>query len=117
MIYRPIQNLRIGFAHTPTYYWIDRTYPGLHRFRVAQSITNDPDGLKPGQDGNQYTDALSPVLEDTGGYNWEFTTPARLMFGISYAFGNRSDLRGLRARLVQRDADEKQSRGRRQQNL
>ena len=23
------------------------------------------------------------------GYNWEFTTPARLMFGISYAFGNR----------------------------
>ena len=90
MIYRPIQNLRIGFAfHTPTYYWIDRTYQAYTDSGVHVNNPNDPDGLKPGPDGNQYTDALSPVLEDTGGYNWEFTTPARLMFGISYAFGNR----------------------------
>lgn len=90
MIYRPIQNLRIGFAfHTPTYYWIDRTYQAYTDSGVHVNNPNDPDGLKPGPDGNQYTNALSPVLEDTGGYNWEFTTPARLMFGISYAFGNR----------------------------
>ena len=92
MIYRPIQNLRIGFAfHTPTYYWIDRTYQAYTDSGVHVNNPNDPDGLKPGPDGNQYTDALSPVLEDTGGYNWEFTTPARLMFGISYAFGNRGN--------------------------
>ena len=90
MIYRPIQNLRIGFAfHTPTYYWIDRTYQAYTDSGVHVNNPSDPDGLKPGPDGNQYTNALSPVLEDTGGYNWEFTTPARLMFGISYAFGNR----------------------------
>ena len=78
MIYRPIQNLRIGFAfHTPTYYWIDRTYQAYTDSGVHVNNPSDPDGLKPGPDGNQYTNALSPVLEDTGGYNWEFTTPAR----------------------------------------
>ena len=70
MIYRPIQNLRIGFAfHTPTYYWIDRTYQAYTDSGVHVNNPSDPDGLKPGPDGNQYTNALSPVLEDTGGYN------------------------------------------------
>lgn len=50
MIYRPIQNLRIGFAfHTPTYYWIDRTYQAYTDSRVHVNNPNDPDGLKPGR--------------------------------------------------------------------
>ena len=67
MIYRPIQNLRIGFAfHTPTYY-SDRPYlSGLHRFRVHVNNPNGPRRSQTRSGRHQYTDALSPVLEDTG---------------------------------------------------
>ena len=87
-VYRPIENLRIGFAiHTPTYYSIERSYvayadPTAH-------VNNNVDGLKPDRDGNVYGEAVSPTLKDNGRYSWAFTSPARMLFGISYAFGNR----------------------------
>lgn len=91
MVYRPFANLRIGVAfHTPTYYWLDRNYQAYMNSAVQVNNPDDPDGLKPGPDGRQYTEAFSPVLEATGDYDWQFASPARLMVGIAYAIGNRA---------------------------
>ena len=87
-VYRPIENLRIGFAiHTPTYYSIERSYVAYAD--ATAHVNNNVDGLKPDRDGNVYGEAVSPTLKDNGRYSWAFTSPARMLFGISYAFGNR----------------------------
>ena len=75
MIYRPIQNLRIGFAfHTPTYYWIDRTYQAYTDSGVHVNNPSDPDGLKPGPTA---TNIRTPSSR-TGRYG-------RLQLGVHHA--------------------------------
>ncbi|MDE7070335.1 MAG: outer membrane protein transport protein [Alistipes sp.] len=90
LVWRPVQNLRLGVAfHTPTYYWIDRSYVAYADSEVRVNNPADPEGLNPGPDGLKRAQAATAVLEDTGDYDWEFASPSRLMFGLSYAFGNR----------------------------
>lgn len=90
LVWRPVENLRVGMAfHTPTYYWIDRRYQAEADSEVRVNNPADPEGLKPGPDGLKRAYNATMVLEDTGDYDWQFSSPARLMFGLSYAFGNR----------------------------
>ncbi len=79
VIVRPIESLRIGVAfHTPTYYSLERSYYGDI---TSQIYNNATDKTEIKQDGTPYQD-------DMGGNSWCFTSPARLMFGLSYTFGN-----------------------------
>ena len=90
MIYRPFQNLRIGVAfHTPTYFWVDRTYQGYADSKMRLVNLDNPDNIEVGPQGVATAWLYTPVLEDRDNFNWQFSTPTRLMFGISYAFGNR----------------------------
>lgn len=81
IIYRPMAGLRIGVAlHTPTYYSLDHRYAGQ---MASMSYDNDEEKYYPSDvdtDGD---------WTDSGSDAWRFSTPARLMFGISYAFGQR----------------------------
>lgn len=87
-VYRPIEQLRIGFAfHTPTYYSLERSY--IAYANATAHVNNNVDRLTPDRYGNIYAEAVSPTLKDNGRYSWAFTSPARMLFGISYAFGNR----------------------------
>lgn len=87
-IYRPIDNLRIGVAfHTPTYYSIERKYQA-----AASSLThanNNVGGFTLDANGNVASEAITPVMEDVGRYSWEFISPARMLIGVSYTFGQR----------------------------
>ena len=78
VIVRPIQSLRIGAAfHTPTYYSLERSYYGT----VASQLYNNASGnAEINNDGTPYQD-------DMGSDSWCFTSPARLLLGVSYAFG------------------------------
>ena len=50
-VYRPIENLRIGFAiHTPTYYSIERSYVAYAD--ATAHVNNNVEGLKPDREGN-----------------------------------------------------------------
>ena len=76
---RPIESLRIGVAfHTPTYYSLERSYYGDI---TTQRYNNATEKTEINQDGTPYQD-------DMGSNSWCFTSPARLLFGISYTFGN-----------------------------
>lgn len=81
--YRPISALRIGVAvHTPTWYSVDYKYQGAMVSRVLDNktgkyISPDPDGL-------------TDVWVDSGRNSWNFRTPARLLLGASYTFGQRA---------------------------
>ena len=76
---RPIESLRIGVAfHTPTYYSLERSYYGDI---TTQMYNNATEKTEINQDGTPYED-------DMGSNSWCFTSPARLLFGISYTFGN-----------------------------
>ena len=86
VIVRPIESLRIGFAvHTPTYYSM------AYRYTAALSSTALSAGNNPYDweviNGNVYANESTPVLQDGGEYRWRFTTPTRLLAGISYAIG------------------------------
>ena len=86
VVVRPIEGLRIGFAiHTPTYYSI------AYRYSASLSSTALSAGDNPYDweviNGNVYADESTPVLQDGGEYRWQFTTPTRLLAGISYAIG------------------------------
>ena len=75
---RPIESLRIGVAfHTPTYYSLDYSY----RADIFSDIRNNADN-KVATVGN-----ATPRANNSGGNSWDFTSPARLMFGASYTFG------------------------------
>lgn len=79
VIVRPIESLRIGAAfHTPTYYSLERSYYGDI---TTQMYNNATENTEINRDG-------TPSQDDIGGDSWCFTSPARLMFGISYTFGN-----------------------------
>lgn len=70
-IYRPIPGLRIGVAvHTPTWTSLDHEYSANMKAYYLQSS-----GSKTGQ-----------TLLNT--YGVDYTSPARLMAGVSYAWGN-----------------------------
>lgn len=79
VIVRPVESLRIGMAfHTPTYYALERSYRG--------DITSQMYNNATGQTEINYD--ATPYQDDTGGNSWCFTSPARLLFGISYTFAN-----------------------------
>ena len=64
--------------HTPTYYSLERSYYGDI---TTQMYNNATEKTEINQDGTPYQD-------DMGSNSWCFTSPARLLFGISYTFGN-----------------------------
>lgn len=69
-IWRPIPALRVGAAvHTPTFYSLKRSYQ-------AYAATN----FNPSGD-------TTPSLDDDGDNTWDFVSPTRLMFGLSYTVG------------------------------
>ena len=75
---RPLTGLRVGVAfHTPTYYSLDYSY----RADIFSDIRNNADN-KVATVGN-----ATPRANNSGGNSWDFTSPARLMFGASYTFG------------------------------
>lgn len=79
VIVRPTEHLRIGMAfHTPTYYSLERRYYGDI---TTQLYNNASKNTEINQDG-------TPSQDDMGGNSWCFTSPARLLLGISYTFGN-----------------------------
>ena len=85
VVVRPIAGLRLGAAfHTPTYYSLDYSYRAGITTRIVQTediINNGPvHGVEAGND--------SPTATNEGPDSWSFTSPARLMFGASYTFGN-----------------------------
>ena len=85
VVVRPIAGLRLGAAfHTPTYYSLDYSYRAGITTRIVQTediINNGPvHGVEKGND--------SPTATNEGPDSWSFTSPARLMFGASYTFGN-----------------------------
>lgn len=79
VIVRPVAGLRLGVAfHTPTFYSLDFSY----RADIETGGRNNETGEK------QVSYDGTPTQIDEGSNSWEFTSPARLMFGASYTFGN-----------------------------
>ncbi|MBR1962974.1 MAG: long-chain fatty acid transporter [Alistipes sp.] len=86
VVVRPVESLRIGFSvHTPTYYSIAYRYEASLS-SVARSVGSDPYGWA-SPNGYVYADESTPILQDGGEYRWRFTTPTRLLAGVSYSFG------------------------------
>lgn len=90
LTYRPIANLRLAVAfHTPTYYSVERRYQAGMASMSYANADPDPDPMvTPDADGYIAISEVSPELALGGPYSWEFTSPARLLFGASYTFGN-----------------------------
>lgn len=85
-VVRPVEGLRVGFAvHTPTYYSLAYRYEGWLS-SDALSVGDNPYGWEV-QNGYVYADERTPILQDGGNSRWKFTTPTRLLAGVSYAFG------------------------------
>lgn len=83
VVYRPVEALRLGLAfHTPTFYSIDRRYElAISTRSLGETSPTDPTT-------HEYTsDIASEILEDNGQNAWDFFSPARLMLGASYMFG------------------------------
>lgn len=86
VVVRPVEALRIGLAvHTPTYYSVMYRY-SANLNSVAYSAGSDPYGWA-SNDGYVYANEDAPVLQDSGDNRWEFTTPTRLLAGLSYTIG------------------------------
>lgn len=86
IVVRPVAPLRIGFAlHTPTYYSVAYRY-SASLSSVALSAGNNPYGWEV-VNGRVYADERTPILQDGGDSRWRFTTPTRLLAGVSYAIG------------------------------
>ena len=86
VVVRPIKALRIGFAlHTPTYYSI------AYRYSASLASTAYNAGQIPDSAGVVenyfYAYEETPILQDSDEYRWTYTTPTRLLAGISYSFG------------------------------
>lgn len=75
---RPVAGLRVGVAfHTPTYYALSQVYQA----DIETLGRNNESGEE------QYSTDRTPPQRDEGEGSWDFTSPARLMFGASYTFG------------------------------
>ena len=86
VVIRPVSSLRIGFAvHTPTYYSLAYRYSAALS-SVALSAGDNPYGWEV-VNGYVYADEETPILQDGGEYRWKFTTPTRLLAGLSYTIG------------------------------
>ncbi len=84
IVVRPVEALRIGFAvHTPTYYSVAYRYSASLSSK-ALSAGNNPYGWEV-INGSVYADESTPILQDGGNNRWCFTTPTRLLAGVSYA--------------------------------
>jgi hypothetical protein len=86
IVIRPAKALRIGFAvHTPTYYSMAYSYSAS----LASTAFNA--GRVPDRDDviNDYIydEAETPILQDGGENRWTYTTPTRLLAGVSYTIG------------------------------
>lgn len=81
--YRPIQNLRLGLAfHTPTFYSLDYSYQAAMVSRVKNNATGALVSPDP--------EAMTEVWRDNGPNSWNFSSPARLLLGASYTFGDKA---------------------------
>ena len=86
IVVRPVEALRIGFAvHTPTYYSLSYRY-SASLASSAVSAGNNPYGWEV-DNGYVYANEATPLLKDGGDNRWCFTTPTRLLAGISCAIG------------------------------
>lgn len=84
IVVRPVEALRIGFAvHTPTYYSVAYRYSASLSSK-ALSAGNNPYGWEV-INGSVYANESTPILQDGGDNRWCFTTPTRLLAGVSYA--------------------------------
>ena len=91
IVYRPVVGLRLGAAfHTPTYYSVDRKFQSSAAGMAYANHDTDPN-VNPingfVSSGTKYM--TTPLWVDENPYNWSFCTPARLLLGVSYAFGAR----------------------------
>ena len=79
VVVRPVPGLRVGVAfHTPTWYTLDRTY--------RAGIEADIQERASGQRVTVGNESSQSAAEE--GNNWGFRSPARLLLGASYTFGN-----------------------------
>ena len=79
--YRPISSLRLAVAfHTPTAYSLDYTYQAA----MVSHVVDNKTGAAVSPDPEATTD----IWRDNGPNSWNFSSPARLLFGASYTFGN-----------------------------
>ena len=86
IVVRPVEALRIGVAlHTPTYNSLSYRY-SANLSSDALSAGSNPAGFDL-TNGYIYADEETPILQDAGEYRWIFTTPTRLLAGISYSIG------------------------------
>lgn len=88
IIYRPIKNLRLGFAfHTPTYCSLAYRYQGgMTSDVLAVDNVDGYDTDRSGYIDPPLSEATSTLVDD-GRYGWDFITPSRMMFGASYTLG------------------------------
>lgn len=76
-IYRPIENLRVGFAfHTPTYYEISESYSTTVESRTLLDAEQD-----------KYRNTEASVY---GMYDYNFYTPLKLLANAAITFGDMS---------------------------
>ena len=86
IVIRPVEALRIGLAvHAPTYYSFVYSY-SASLSSAALSAGNNPYGWEV-VNGYVYADEYTPILKDNRENRWCFTSPTRLLAGISYAIG------------------------------
>ena len=83
LIFKPVDRVRIGMAfHTPTLYNMDDRY--------SSSISTDLEGYQGG--GVKTQSSLDFNNGELGQYQYNFTTPTRLMAGISYVLNEVEDV-------------------------
>ena len=88
LIYKPVNEFRIGFAvHSPTYYSFRTTYDADVKFSGEYVSSVGLDGSKrysPLKDKSDYTEYAD--------YNWNMKSPWRMMFGVAGVIGGRAIL-------------------------
>lgn len=89
LAWRPIDDLRLGVAfHTPTWYSVSLRYDAA-MWSSTYSAGNNPDGYQLDRDGFFYDNVGVGTWEDSGPDSWNFSSPARLMFGAAYTIADR----------------------------
>lgn len=87
--WRPLDNLRLGVAfHTPTWYSLSLRY-SAEMLSSTYSAGSNPDGYHLDHNGFFYDNVAVGTWEDSGPDSWNFSSPARLMFGAAYTIADR----------------------------